>query len=301
MSDIASYQEMIKFSGINNVDDPTRLAYALVNYEKIFPLSQALNVDIDNSNMLKSRPGRVKLASGSDVHSYWSDAGKAFWVDGDSLYQMLNDFTGRLIRTGLSLKARMSYANFNDKTYYCNGIQGGYVQNYENYSYMNPSIEFKEPLPVGKFIDVFMGCVYTSVEDTLYIGDPLCDYYDTRYGYRRFANPIKMIRAIDDGVFIGENKVWFLKGMANEDFDRLDAYPEAPIPYTDLRKPADWFGYNVKGDIAIWTGDDGICVGDNSGNVRNETRERYVFTHRNNGAAFVRDIDQVKHYVNSLF
>ena len=109
-----------------------------------------------------------------------------------------------------------------------------------------------------------------------------------------------MIRAIDFGIYIGENKVWFLKGLSNEDFERFDVYPMAPIPYTDLRRPSEWFDMNTAGDVAVWTSQDGICVGDNNGNVTGWTRDKYVMSPHTEGAAYIRSIDQVKHYINAL-
>ena len=251
------------FLGINNVDDPVRLSHLPVRiatggYKAAYPLTQARNVDIDNTYKLSSRLGRTKLISGVDAHSGWSEEEKGFFVDGDTLYQLQDDFSITTIRSGLTLGARMSYARFNDRVYYCNGYECGYVLNYENYTYKNPDLEFKKPLPAGKFINVFMGCIYTSVRNTLYISDPLCDYYDVRTGYRRFANDVTMIRSIDDGIYVADNQTWFLKGLSNEDFEKLDAYPYGVIPYTDMKAPAEWFGYETKGDIAIWTSWDGI-------------------------------------------
>ena len=292
---------MVKFSGINNVDPPERIAPELVNYEQIFPLTQAVNVEIDNTYKLSSRAGRTKLISGGDVHSVWADGKFAFYVDGGSLYQIQPDFTAVFIRSGLTLGMRMSYAVFNDKVYYCNGFQCGFVRNFTNYDYVDPQMDFKTPMPAGKFIDVFMGCIYTSVANYLYISDPLCDYYDVRTGYRIFAADIKMIRGLDLGVYVGDSKVWFLKGLSNEDFDKLDAYPESVIPHTDVKLPSEFLGVQAKGDVAIFTCNDGICYGDNSGNVVSLTKDRYVLPYHSNGAAFLRDINQVKHYINSMF
>jgi len=291
------------FTGINNVDDAVRLAPMTVKlesaYKTAYQLTQANNVDIDNTYKIASRAGRTLLASAVDGHSLWSDGKACFYVDGTTFYQVMADFTTVVIRN-VTPGLRMSYVVINDRVYYTNGAEFGFVKGMSNYASVNPGIEFKEPLPAGKFIDVFMGCIYMAVKNILYVSDPLCDYYDVRTGYRMFADDITMVRAVDLGIYVSDKKIWWLKGFANEDFERQDAYPEPAIPYTDIKFPSEWMG-GKGGDVAVWTGLDGICVGDNNGDVNNLTREKYVMPQRSRGTAYLRDNNGVKHYVNSLY
>lgn len=293
--------ELSRFSGINDVDHATRIEPELVQYERVYPLVQANNVDIDNSMRIKSRPGRSLLVSGTDMHSLWSDGEKCFFVDGSILYQLMEDYSVLEICRGLQTGARMSYAQFNDKTYYTNGFQCGYVKNYINYAYMNPNKTFKEPLPAGNCIDVYNNIIMTSVDNVLYISDPLSDYYDTRRGYRIFKDTITMIRAVDGGVYVSDNQVWFIRGGNNEEFERLEVYPERAVRYTDVKVASQFVGLDGSDSVAMWTGMDGVCIGDSNGKVTNITKDKYIIEPHEMGGAFIRNINQVKHYINSLY
>lgn len=302
--DIITVQEMKKFSGVNNVDSPERLYPVQISSERreyAYPLREGRNMDIDNTNKLSTRPGYSSFLSGADVHSLWAEGEFCFYVDGNSLYKVKPDFSTILIRSGLTLKARMGYAVFNDRVYYSNGYQCGYVQGFGDFRFTDPQIPFKTPLPAGSHIEVFMGCLYVSLGNVLYVGDPLCDYFDVRDGYRLFTDDITAIRAVDTGIYVSDKKTWFLKGTGNEDFDRYLADEAQIIPFTDLKVDANSLGRDEKGNIAFWTSTEGICIGDNAGNVNNVTRAVYRLEQYGRGSAFIRDRGNIKHYINSLY
>jgi hypothetical protein len=146
-----------------------------------------------------------------------------------------------------------------------------------------------------------MGCLYVAKGDAIYISDPLCDYYDTRVGYRRFAKEITMLRAVDGGLYISDDKIWFAKGLANEDFQREEVYPSPAIAYTDVSLNGKYVDDNMVGNVAMWTSQNGICLGDGNGAVLNLTDARYTFTARGQGTGFIRDVSNTRHYINSLY
>lgn len=298
--DVAQYQTMTRFLGLDNISDPTRLIPIVANHEYVYLLQQANNVDIDNTYGLSSRSGYNDIISGSNIHSLSDDA-PGFFVDGDTLKKLNADYSIISLRSGLTLGARMSYTSFNDRTYYTNGYEIGYIQDIINYSLVNPMLEFKFPLPPGQFIECFMSCLYVTVDDILYISDPLCDYYDVRTGYRRFNRRITMLRAVDDGLYVSDDRVWFMKGKSNEDFERIEVYSHRAISYTDVCINGQDISDEIKGNVAIWTGENGICIGDNNGVVTNLTESRYTFTPTNQGAGFIRSKNNVRHYINSLY
>lgn len=300
--DAITHQKIDRFVGLNNVESPYRLFVKYIdNFTPGHYLAQANNVRIDNSYQLESRGGYTRVKSGSNIHSMWSDGVNCFYIDGASLYQLGTAYTAVALRSGLTLNAKMSYAPFNYKTYYTNNHQIGYIEHDTDHSLVDPVREFKLPLPAGKFIECFMACLYVAVGKILYISDPLSDYYDTRNGYKIFSQDITMVRAVDDGLYVSDDRIWFCHGKSNEDFERIEAYPSRAIPYTDLRVNTQYINDNLKGNIAMWTSENGICMGDNSGNVVNLTEQRYTFTAHGIGAAFIRESGNVRHYVNSLY
>jgi hypothetical protein len=215
----------------------------------------------------------------------------------------MGDFVSTIaVRGSLTLGARMSYVLVNDHVYYTNGYQCGYVHNNADNAFMDPARNFKQPLPAGSHIEHFMASLFMSVRNVLYIADPLTTYWDTRYGYKLFQDDITMVRACDNGLYVSDKrKVWFLRGKGNDDFEMVEVESEPAIPFTDVRTSADSIGYGVEGDVVIWTSSTGICIGDSGGSVKNLTDDKYLLTEHGRGAAFIRDVDNIKHYINSLY
>jgi hypothetical protein len=301
---IESISEIKKFAGINNVDDRERLyPVETDNREPILVLREGLNVDIDNTNKLSSRTGWVSLLAGNDVHSLWADRNLCFFVDGTVMYRLMDDFSTIVpVRTGLTPKATVSYVRVNDNVYYANGYECGYIDSVQNYSFMDPSRNFKQPLPAGSHIEYFMGCLFMAVRNVLYISDPLTTYYDTRMGYKIFSDDITMVRACDNGMYVSDkSRVWFIRGKGNDDFEMVEVESEPAIPFTDVRTSADSLGYGVEGDVVLWTSASGICLGDSGGSAKNLTDGTYLLEEHGRGAAFIRDVDNIKHYINSLY
>jgi hypothetical protein len=300
--DITKHKSVDRFSGVNNVDEAYRLFPQIVDRMwSVFPLREANNVLIDNTFALSSRLGYGNsVLTGSSIHSLWSDGKRCFFVDGATLYEMDIAYNKTAIRT-VTPSHRMSFCVNNDRYYYTNTQEIGYIQGATSYDCMDPIREYKMPLPAGSHIEYFMGCLFVSVKNVLYISDPLCDYFDTRTGYRIFTDDITMIRAVDNGLYISDSKVWFIKGKGNDEFARVEVESDPAIPFTDLRTSADSMGYGVSGDVAVWTSKSGIVVGDSGGTVKNLTDERYHMDEYGRGAAFVRNVNNVKHYINTLY
>ena len=299
--DATAHQSVDKFSGIDNVNAATRLFPVTVNHEYVYPLQQANNVIIDNTFQIASRDGYTSVVTGSDIHSMWSDNNACFFCDGATLKQMDAIYGLKTIRTGLTEGARMSYALFNDRYYFTNRYEIGYTKDNASYELPDPSREFKLPLPAGQLIEYFLGVLYVARDNILYIADPLCDYYDVRTGYRIFNKYITMLRSVDGGLYVSDDRVWFVKGRANEDFERDEAYPSPAIIHTDVSVNGKFIDDTMVGKVAIWTGENGICLGDANGTVINLTDNRYTFTARGRGTGFIRETENVRHYVNSLY
>lgn len=301
--DATSSQTIAKFSGLNNAEEAARLEPEVIGVqrERVYPLTQASNIEIDNTMALSSRSGYTTVKSGSDIHSLWAAGDICLYCDGATLNKMAEDYTIIAIRSDLSLKRRMSYAMFNDRAYYTNEVVIGYVHDGVDNALPAPGREFKEPLPAGQFIEFFNGCLYVASGNILYISDPLCDYYDTRIGYRIFNSRITMLRAVGTGLYVADDEVYFISGKANEDFEKGSVYPSRVIPYTDVKISAQFIGEGSTGDCAMWTCEDGVCMGDDSGKVTNLTRGKYIFTPTAEGAAFVRQNNNLKYYINTLY
>ncbi|MBF0568364.1 MAG: hypothetical protein HQK95_05795 [Nitrospirae bacterium] len=113
-----------EFKGLANVLPPERIGFSY--------LSSALNVDIDDSGLIRRRPGYKKVYEGA-VHSLWSDGRVCLFCQGGQLMELLapettgGPYAGRCLRQGLTSGQRMAYLSLNDTVYYSDGIVTGAI------------------------------------------------------------------------------------------------------------------------------------------------------------------------------
>lgn len=72
------------------------------------------------------------------------------------------------------------------------------------------------------------------------------------------------------------------------------------IPFTDTVINGNLVGDGIEGNLAIWASAEGICLGDNSGSVKNLTRSRYSMSSHGIGGAVVRKLGSKVHYITTL-
>jgi hypothetical protein len=296
------------FSGIDNITDPVRMKPTPVKtstgYKSAYPLSEAINVDIDNSFALSSRSGSLKKLSGANVHSLWAKDLVGFFVDGTNLYSLDGNYTATLLLSGLTNGARMSYFQVNDRIYMTNGSYIGYYSDSSMHSLSAPAIQYKLPLPAGQRIACFQGVIFVAKGKVLYVSDALCDHYDIRTGFRVFEKDINMLRPVDNGIFVSDGNTYFLteKRMFADDPATLRKDPVLNIdviPFSDTLISGAFVGEGIEGNVAMWTTAKGVCVGDNKGNVKIVT-PKYLVNSAAIGYGAVRNINGQVHYLTTI-
>lgn len=298
------WKDMTKFSGINNVDDPTRLGPVPgEDRVAVWPLVAADNVDIDNTGRLKKRLGYTKMVSLTRAYGLWADGDICLFVYQGTLYGLNTDYTYTSIRSGLLTHERLSYVRANDRVYYSNGTQIGYVDSsYTDHALSDPSMTFKYVLPAGKYLEFFRGRLYSAKGPVLSYSDVLSDYYDNRTNIFQFPSDIKMVLAVHGGLYVSDSEeTHFLSGLSPTEMELTDGAPYPAVPHTGVKLNAQYIGTGGNGDYAIWTSAKGICVGDESGKIVNVTDKRYALgsTYRE-GAAIFDDTYGLYKYVVSL-
>ena len=298
------------FLGINNVDDKMRLAPVPVKlgagaFKAAYPLTKAVNVDIDNTYALSSRDGSAITISGVDAHSGWAYQGIGFFVDGTNLYLINSDYSITQLLSGLTRGARMSYFPVNDRIYMTNGSYIGYYKALAMHNLVNPGINYKQPLPPGQRIAYFKGVLYVAKGKVLYIADALCDHYDVRTGFRVFASDITMLRPVDDGIYVADDTTWFLvekRAFTDEpaEFRKEPVLDADVIPFTDVNMEGEYLGEGEEGIVAIWSSSVGICAGNNKGQIKILTKDKYVMPLAGVGAAAIRNVNGQIHYLATL-
>lgn len=297
------------FSGINTVDTDTRLSPQLLRVDAlgekaIYPLVEAVNIDIDNTYAISSRDGSDKKLSGTDAHSFWTNGDVALFVDGATLYLLNPDYTATELLTGLSRGFRMSYAEVNDRIYMSNGSYIGYYSLGSMNLLRVPTETYKTILPAGQRIAYHKGILLIAKGRVLYLSDALCDHYDVRTGFRVFENDITMLRPVDDGVFVADGKTWYLvekRAFADDpaEYKKELVCSFDAVPFSDISVDGLLVGEGIEGKVAMWLSSEGVCVGDNKGAFKIVT-PNYIMSPAGRGAAAVRNIDGVVHYLATL-
>jgi hypothetical protein len=108
------------FAGIRNTLPPERLAPE--------DLTEAVNVDIDDSGRVSRRAGTTLQVAGA-AHSLWSDGEDCLYVAGSALKRLNADFSSTTLATGLLLDMPNNYVAVNGNIYWSNGQQSGALAN----------------------------------------------------------------------------------------------------------------------------------------------------------------------------
>lgn len=289
------------FTGFNDVDKAFRLPVLQDRSGKVLTDMATLeNVDIGNQLTLATRPGCDLKLAGTDVHSMWSDDDICLFVDGGSLYELSKSYTSTSLLSGLTAGHRMSYAPWNDRVYLTNGHYIGYYHNQAVTALSDPNITYKLALPAGQRIAYYKGRLYVAKGKVLYISDALCDHYDIRTGYRTFENDITMLTAVDKGLYVADGKTWWIPGASPEEFEKIQVMDVDAVPFTDKVIKGQFIGEGSTGNMALWVSEEGICLGDSEGNVKDLTHNRYAMTPHGLGGAAIRKISGSVHYITTL-
>jgi len=310
------YASLGFFTGINNVEDSVRLRTTPVSTSEgaksAYPLTEAMNMDIDNDYAISSRAGLTERMTGTSMHSYWANfkGTECFFVDGNVLYQLGVGAggTSAYVKDEIATLAndnRVSFTEVNSRVYYTNNFNIGYIENGVSNDLTAQSLNYKLPLPAGKFIGYYKGRIYVAKQNVLYISDVMADCYDVRYGYRVFHSDITMVLPVDDGIYISASRTWFLKEdqvLENDNIglSRTLVDTASAIPYTGIQVPGDAIASGVTGIAAMWVSNVGICVGDNEGQFTNITEKKYVLTNNVEGSSVLRDSNGIKHFLSVL-
>jgi hypothetical protein len=91
-------------------------------------LVEALNVDIDNAKRIARRSGFGAPIVGGACHSVWADTDFCLVVSSTSLLRIFPDLSSRVVRTGLTDGARVSYSRIKDRVYWSNGHETGVIE-----------------------------------------------------------------------------------------------------------------------------------------------------------------------------
>ena len=281
--------------GLNNRVDPVRLK--IDRETGIAELAQAINITIDDTGRPSRRLGASLLAAGG-FHSMFCDGGDCFVVQDHALesaiYQLSTAHTLAGVRSGLTKGLRFGWCQVGTDTYYSNTQQNGIITAGVSRAWAAQAHvgapttrQFSAP-PLGSHLAHFAGRMWIASGSVLYYSEPFAyGKYDLARCFIWFGTDITLVKPVKDGLFVSDsNRTFFLAGTNPKEFDQrtvLDTPAHAYSAAFGYIDGAD-LGLPGAGPCAVWSCDEGLCVGTQSGELRVITKDRLIYPTGSRGA-----------------
>ena len=305
------------FAGMDNLQDSARLKGPTVSEPTSDVESvQIVNFDITDTRSASTRQGVTKITSGAP-HS-WDPNGSGLFVDGNYLKLLLPDLS--TVFTVCPLKSpssRMSYTPVNYLTVCSNGVDLIIVENgvatpfpqgvvealadqvragkfwqlvssgLYTAAYL-ASIVHKESIRPAQIVAFYMRRLWYAVRSVLYYSDAdNIEQTDTEDPPFVFNAPITMVMPLDNGIYVGADKVYWLAGRGPEDFVINGvAYDGQVVKGTDVA--IEGALANLSGKWGMFTAFDGVCLCSDNGQVNNLTLKKISFHNGQQGASLIK-------------
>ncbi len=274
--------------GLNTRVDPARLN----GQNGVLELAEAVNVDISSSFRANRRKGYEKVIS-LPVHSLFCQGGEALFVSDYVLYLLGSDFSYRSLIT-LKSNERMDFAQVQDRIYYVNGTDFGYVSNGTRYEwkkdkeYVGPTTQRVMSGPFsGQHIEYFYGRLYVAKDDVLWFSEwNALNWFDMARNFIPFEGRIRMVKSVKGGLFVSTDKaIYFLEGIVPKDFVMRMVYGWPALEWSCSR---DYLDLSV-----FWVTEKGLMEGKEDGSVVELNRVKVIYPKGIKGCSLVRDMNIV--------
>jgi hypothetical protein len=199
--------------GLNNKVSPSRIEQG--------DLATAFNVDIDDSGKVSRASSFVASVTLPDAsYLYWNGE-HGFLTASGSMYQVQQNLSLNLIATGLTTGARTRYETVYNTTYFVDEhttgkIVNGIASDWVAAEYVGPTTykQFQNP-PVGHLLRYFSSRMYIGDNNTLWYSEPFSySQFDKARCYVMLNSRLKMISAVQDGLYVSTDKcIYFLGGL----------------------------------------------------------------------------------------
>lgn len=268
-------------TGLNTVNDPVRLPDGDV--------AEIVNLRIDQSGRPSKRVGQTLIQSGVFHSLYCADGDCFIAKDRDTdtaIYQVGNDGTLVGIRSGLSKNKHIAFKQYGTKTYYCNGLQSGIIENgisssWEVGEYQGVTTDRSFSIPENmEHIEIHSGRIFASAGPVLWWSELFrFDLFDQARSLVQFHTNIRMIKSVAGGLFVStERNTYFLSGNKPTEFTLIKTANFPAIEWSDAIEYVD--GANIGFDpglCALWVSIEGAILGFPTGQILNLTKEKIIY------------------------
>lgn len=282
------------FAGTDNVQDAARLQIK----DGLAECAMISNFDISDTYSAITRQGTDLIYSGTP-HSF-DPNGSGYFVEGNYFKQLMPDYTVYTFPGVLKAPyLPMSYTKVNYLTVCSNSVDLFMIENGVISAFRTPTTNFKLPILPAQIVAFFGRRLYYAVGNVLYYSDAdNIEQSDTRDDPFVFNKPITMVLPLDNGIYVGADKVYWLSGQAPEEMaiPPGSGYDGAVVAGTGISFDASLVGGT--GKIGMFTATDGFCLGSDNGQVQNLTLNKIAFVDGHRGAALIRKSGDFNQYIS---
>lgn len=298
-----------QFNGIRNTVSEERLG--------VSDLAAAVNIDLDDVGQARRRRGYSRKLEGN-WHSACDIAGRTFAVFEGELGTL--DAAYNFTSLGEVGPDRLAYTNVGDTVFFSSDTASGKIvldqvlpwgQRGGDGQWVSPVVRPTETLgaisgrmlsrpPTASEIEHYKGRIYLGSGPVLWGTELyLYDLVDKNKNYIHLPDDITMIRAVDDGLYVGTTaQLLFLQGTLSAGL-KQSIVVDAPViqgssvlvPYSKAHPQARTGSPIPEGTGPMFMTEAGICLGLAGGTVFNLTQDRVAFPHGERAAALCR-LDQ---------
>ena len=288
-------------------------------------LERAINIDLDDAGQASRRRGRTLRSSGS-WHSIRDIEGKAYGVKDGILGIIRPDYSfDALYGVGT---APICYTEVAGDVYFSGVAASGVIGSDETLSqwghtdgqglWLSPVLQPTETLgevagklygdpPRATQIEAYKGRIYLAVGKTLWATELYRYHYvDRTRGFVQFEHDITMLKAVDDGLYVGTTGGLYFLGGVFGSFKLSTIVADMVLPGSDVWVPTDLVhpqarnGPMPTGMAAVVMTTAGILACFDGGTVHNLTHDRMIFPQGVSAAALFRQDQGVSSYVAAV-
>lgn len=271
-------------AGLNAKVDQARVKY---DPERgVIDLTQAINVQVDDSLAISRRKGFSLLQSG-EFHSLFCASGHCLVVQEHAgtaaLYRVAGDGTLTGIRSGLTKGRRMSFHAVNGQIYYSNGVENGIYSEASGtsapwvkgeYTGLRRDVETYDPPPARHITTLGLNMVLADAvnRSILWVSsDAGFNAFNLDDGHVDLSHPVTMLKAVRDGLWVGTTvETFFLAGMVPDEWMVTRRLPYGAKEFSashELVSASRMGIQEYQGEGFFWLSDRGICWGGPSGQI----------------------------------
>lgn len=307
-----------QFEGLKNTVSRERL--------KPSELEIAQNVDIDDAGQIRSRRGFEKKLTGK-CHSLWASSSGTYVVKDDVLGTISPGFDFVALKSGIG-DAPLAYVEAAGEVFFSSALTSGRIKNgvcadwgaYTDQGlWLSPVVNPTSTLPavrgqwLGKpkmadCLAYFNGRIYMADDNLVWLTLLYnYNYVDRTRNFYQFENPITMLGAVTNGVYVGtEQDIWFLSGTHAEGMKRIPLASYGVLRGSMLSVPAELLKPQLQQETPpsknaiVFLTNSGMVAGFDSGEMYNLTQADVLFPDGVSAAAMFRQQDGLNQYVAAI-